>query len=77
VSIAFVHGAFAAGSAAGHARFSGCQPPGADRGVPGRQAERERESRETLDEPHHLPRMLDRRGGVKRTSAQSTAIPAT
>ena len=64
--IALVHGAFGALSAAGHARFSGWHPPGADRGVPGHQAERERESRKTLDEPHHLPRMLDRWGRVKR-----------
>ena len=27
--------------------------------------QRERESRETLDEPHHLSRMLDRRDAVK------------
>jgi len=63
--IALVHGAFAAISAAGHARFRGWHPPGADRGVPGHQAERERENRETLDESHHLSRMLDRRDAVK------------
>ena len=53
--MALVHRAFDAISAARHARFSGRHPPGADRGVPGHQAERERESRETMDEPHHIP----------------------
>jgi hypothetical protein len=75
VGIALVHGAFAAVSAAGHARFGGWHPAGADRGVPGHQAERERESRETLDEPHYPPRMLDQRGGVKRAPVKSAGIP--
>ena len=65
VRIALVHRAFGAVSAARHARFRGWHPPGADRGVPGHQAERERESRETLDEPHHIPRMLDGGDAVK------------
>ena len=46
VRITLVHRAFAAVSAAGHARFRGWHPSGAHRGVPGHQAERERESRE-------------------------------
>ena len=34
--------------------------------MPGHQAERERESRETPDEPQHVLRMRDRLHGVKR-----------
>ena len=34
-------------------------------------ASRERESRETLDEPHHLPRMLDGGDAVKPGPAMS------
>src|SRR6187399_3126179 len=73
VRITLVHRAFVVFSAAGHARFSGWHPSGADRGVPGHQAERERESRETLDQPHHSSRMLDRRGPVKRRVASENA----
>jgi uncharacterized protein len=60
-----VHGAFAAVRAAGHARFRRWQPPDADRGIPGHQAEREGESRETIEEAHQLSRMLDRTDAVK------------
>ena len=45
-----------------------CLPPGAHRGVPRHEGERERDSRETLDEPHNGYRMLDRMGPVKRMS---------
>jgi len=68
VRIALVHGAFDAISAAGHPGFRGCLPPGAHRGVPRHEGERERDSRETLDEPHNGYRMLDRMGPVKRMS---------
>jgi hypothetical protein len=63
--IALVHGAFGPVSAAGHARFRGRHPPGADRRVPGHQTECERESRETVDERHDVSRMLDGRDPVK------------
>ena len=63
--ISLVHRAFDAISAAGHPGFRGWLPPGAHRGVPRHEGERERESRETLDEPNHGYRMLDGRGAVK------------
>ena len=65
VRIALVHRAFGAVSTARHARFRGRHPPCADRGVPSHQGERERDSCETLDEPHHGSRMLDRGDAVK------------
>jgi len=66
--ISLVHGAFDAISAARHPGFGCCLPPGAHRGVPRHEGERERDSRETLDEPHNGYRMLDRMGPVKRMS---------
>ena len=73
--ISLVHGAFDAISAARHPGFGCCLPPGAHRGVPRDEGERERDSRETLDEPHHGYRMLDWRGGVnERASEIGTAI---
>src|SRR4030095_15607760 len=46
--------------------------PGADGGFPENLAERERESRETRYEPHHISRMLDGSGPVKRIVFQNT-----
>jgi hypothetical protein len=69
--MALVHGAFATVRAAGHARFSGWHPAGAERGIPGYQAERERESCETLDEHHHISRMLDGGDPVNEWSSKA------
>lgn len=64
--IALVHRALDAVSATRHARFSGRQPPCADRSVPGHQAEREYDSGKTVDQPPHVSRMLDGGEPVKR-----------
>ena len=66
--IALVHRAFDAVSAAGHTRFRSGHPTCADCSVPGHQAERERESRETMDKPYHSSRMLDRSHPVKQVT---------
>jgi hypothetical protein len=69
--IALVHWAVGFVRAARHARFRSWPPPCADRAVPGHQAERESESRETVDEPQHLSRMLDWRGGVNERASEN------
>jgi hypothetical protein len=74
VRITLVHRAFVTLRAAGHALFRGWHPPGADRGVPGHQAERERESRETPDEPHLG---LTAEALSNRTTAVSLLDPGT
>jgi hypothetical protein len=74
VRTAFVHGAFAAVGAAGHARFSGRHPAGARRGVPGQETERERDRGEPLEEPHHLPRMRARRDSVNEGHARGKVV---
>src|SRR5580765_2002457 len=72
--MALVHRAFGAVSAARQARLWAGLPPCADRSVPGHQAERERESRETMDEPWHSSRMLDRRDAVKLAAAKEPSL---
>ena len=72
--IALVHRAFDAVGAARHSGFRRRQPSRTDRRVPGHKAERERECRETVDEPHHVPRMLDHGHAVKPGVAQTTPL---
>jgi len=62
VRIDHVHRALGVFNTARHACFRRWHPPGADRGVSSHQAERQRESRESMDEHQHVPRMLASRG---------------